>query len=119
MTDVLRGENAHGRSYLIRARVREVSLPPIHDALVLGRESPIGCAAIRKALDLVSVVTFKHFKVPDDVISDVLVRAPIVVLVPWPKLLGFILERIKPLMGPDDILHLDLETEVTVEDAHV
>jgi len=47
---------------------------------------------------------------------DVLIRSGIVRRVPKEALLDFVLRRIKPLMGADEILHLDLEAEVTLED---
>ena len=100
----------------VKVRVREFGVPPIHDALVLGKQSPIGCAAIRKAIDLLTTSPFEHIEVQDETVSDVLVRSSILRRVPKETLIAFVLERIKPLMGPDDILHMDLDTEITLED---
>lgn len=73
-------------------------IPPIRDGLVLGKRSPIGCVAIRKALELLGNTNFTPIELEDEVVS-------------------FVLERIKPLMAPEEILHLDLEVEVLVEGA--
>ncbi len=107
---------SHKQSFL-RASVTEFGVPPIHDALVLGKSSPIGCVAMRKATELLVVHSFEHIKIEDDdVVSDVLVRAAILRRIPRDRLISFVLERIKPLMGEEEILHLDLEAKVVVED---
>lgn len=100
----------------VKARVREFSVPPIHDALILGRQSPIGCVAMRKALDLLTTQPFEHIELKDDIIGDILVRAAILRRVPREKLVEFVRTHIKPMMADNEVLHLDLETEVIVED---
>lgn len=103
------------RANYIRARVTEFAIPPIHDALVLGRESPIGCAAIRKAWSLLVSAPYEHLELDDPVVCDVIVRASILRRIPQEELVEFVLGHIKPLMGPEDIVHIDLESEVVVE----
>ena len=102
--------------YILKVRAEEFKIPPIHDGLVLGKDSPIGCTAIRKALELLGDARFTHIEVEDDVISDIIVRQGILRRVPNELLIAFVLRRIKPLMGPEEILHLDLEVEVLLEE---
>ena len=104
------------QQHFLRARIKEFGIPPIHDGLIIGKQSPIGCAAIRKAIDLLSTSPFEHIELQDETVGDVLVRASILRRVPKETLIAFVLERIKPLMGPDDILHMDLDAEITLED---
>ncbi|MBI5612434.1 MAG: hypothetical protein HY942_05145 [Gammaproteobacteria bacterium] len=101
--------------YTLKARVREFGVPPIHDVLVLGKQSAIGCAAIRKAIEYLVASPFDHLEFEDDVISDIIVRSAIIRRVPKEKLIAFVLSQIKPLMAASEILHLDLEVEVGVE----
>lgn len=103
----------HGFS--LRARAREFLLPPIEDGLVLGRQSPIGPVAIGKALSLLSTTAFEHVPVEDNVIGDILVRAAILRKVRTQELMDFVLREIKPLMGPEEILHLKLEVNIHIE----
>ena len=105
--------------HLLKVRVKEFGIPPIRDGLALGRNSPIGCAAIRKAIDLLVTSPFEHIEVRDEIVSDLLVRSTILRRIPQEKLVDFVLQRIKPLMGPEEILHLDLEAEVTLEDENL
>jgi hypothetical protein len=104
------------KQHFLRARIKEFSIPPIHDGLIIGQHSPIGCAAIRKAIDLLTTSPFEHIELQDETVGDILVRSSILRRVPKETLIAFVLERIKPLMGPDDILHIDLDAEITLED---
>lgn len=104
----------------VKARVREFAIPPIHDALILGRHSAIGCVAMRKALSLLTTQPFEHIEIKDDdVIGDVLVRAAILRRVPREKLVEFVRSHIKPMMSDNEVLHLDIEAEVIVEHHHL
>ena len=99
----------------VKARVREFGVPPIHDALVIGKQSHIGCVAIRKAIELLVASPFEHIEFEDDVISDIIVRSAILRRIPKDKLIAFVLSQIKPLMTENEILHLDLDVEVGIE----
>ncbi|OGI51063.1 MAG: hypothetical protein A3E57_01405 [Candidatus Muproteobacteria bacterium RIFCSPHIGHO2_12_FULL_60_33] len=103
----------------VKARVREFGVPPIHDALILGRRSAIGCVAMRKALSLLVAQPFEHIEFEDDVIGNILVRAAILRRVPREKLIEFVRTHIKPMMADNEVLHLDLEVEVIIEDHHL
>lgn len=103
---------------LLKARVKEFTIPPVNDSLVLGKDAPIGCIAIRRALELLMVTPFEHIELggKDDVIGDILVRQTLLRRIPQERLVEFVLRRIKPLMGPEEILHLELTLEVLLED---
>ncbi len=100
---------------IIRAQLTEFSLPPITDGLVLGRLSPIGHVAVGKALSLLTTTSFEHLDVEDDIISDVLIRTAILRKASREQLINFVLQEIKPLMGAEEIIHLDLQIEVMLE----
>lgn len=109
---------SHERNFkqLLRVRVKEFRIPPICGGVVLGREAPIGCAAFRKALELLVVSPFEHIELDDEVISDILVRRAFLRRVPRNYLIQFVLQRIKPLMGAEEIMQLDLDAEIQIED---
>ena len=106
----------HGkRRSIIRAQLTEFVLPPIDDGLVLGKSSPIGHVAVGKALSLLSTTSFDHIAIEDDIIGDILVRTAIMRKISKDQLVAFVLNEIKPLMGEEEIIHLDLEVELTLE----
>lgn len=96
----------------LRVQIREFKIPPVQDALVLGRRASVGCHAIRKALHLLTAAPFVHIEIDDEVVSDLIVRDTVLRRFPRDRLVAFVLERIKPLMGEEEILHLEIETEI-------
>ena len=100
----------------VRLRLREFVIPPITDALVLGKDAPIGTEAIRRALSLLQVAPFEHIPVNDDVIQDILVRKNVLRKISMERLIELVLTKVKPYMGTDEVTHLDLYPELTLED---
>ncbi|HWP00917.1 MAG TPA: hypothetical protein VNL74_09885 [Methylococcus sp.] len=100
----------------LRVKVREFHMPPINDGVVLGREAPIGCQAFRRALELLVVAPFEHIELEDEVVGAILVRRALLRRISKEYLTDFVLQRIKPLMGPEEILHLDLHAEIWIEE---
>lgn len=98
----------------LSARVSEYEVPPIRDALVMGREAPIGCQAMRRALGLLIKAPFAHIELEDEVISDILVRENLLRRLPEDQLIEFVLTHIKPMMSIEEVLHIELDIEVQV-----
>ena len=108
-----------GTSCSLSVRVSEFQIPPVSDGLVLGKDAPIGFSAISKALNLLIADHMQNVEVKDDVISHIIVRNGILRRIPQDRLVAFVLERVKPLMGAHEILHLHIKAEVTIEEASV
>lgn len=101
---------------VVRAKLREFALPPVEDALVIGRNAPIGAEALSRALKLLHVNTFEVVQIEDGSIDTVLVRVGVLRKIPRDKLVTFIKTRVLPFMSPDEVIHLELEAELSVED---
>jgi hypothetical protein len=99
----------------VRVAVREFRLPPVRSGLVLGRRAAVGCHALRKALYFLVAVPFVHLELEDEVISDLIVRAALIKRFPQEQLIAFVLEHVKPLMSAEEILELEIDTEVFLE----
>lgn len=112
-------ELSKGTNYSISVRVSEFAIPPVTDGLVIGKDSPIGFEAISKALSLLIADHMQNVEVDDDVISHIIVRRGILRRVPQDRLVAFVLQRVKPLMCRQEVLHLDIKAEVTIEEAAV
>lgn len=107
--------NSRKTGNIIRAQISEFSLPPITDGLVLGKNSPIGHVAVGKALSLLTTTSFEHLEIEDDVIGDVLIRSAILRKASREQIIHFVLSEIKPVMGAEEIIHLDLKVEILLE----
>lgn len=100
----------------LRVRAETFRIPPIADGLLVGKRSPIGCAALRRTLNLLVPEPFEHIELSeDDTVSDVLVRKSILLKAPQDKLVTFFLRHVKPLMADMEILHLHLNVEAGLE----
>ncbi len=102
----------------ITARVGEYAIPPLKDMLVLGKEAPIGCIAMRKAIELLIRTPFEHIEIEDDVISDILVRQHLLKRVSKDGLIDFVMAHMKPMMGSDEVLHAELDLNVFLSDGN-
>jgi len=100
--------------FLLTARINDFTIPPITDGLILGKNSPIGASALKKALNLLIPETFEHIEVDDDVISDILVKSVLVRRVSQARVVKFLMNRVRPFMVAEDILHIQVDAEITV-----
>lgn len=100
---------------VLRICVKEFKVPPVHDGLVLGRQSPIGPKAIEKSLGLLVPSRFQLIAVEDDTVGTVCIRRSILKRVSEEALVAFVLKHLKPLMSDEDILHMNVEVERIVE----
>lgn len=111
---MMKSADNHG-SVTVKVHAKEFVIPPVRDALVVGKTSPIGCVALKKALALLHGEPFEDIHPDDEVVGDILIRANILRKVSRDKLERLVLERIKPLMVPGEVIHLDIEVEVFLE----
>lgn len=101
----------------ISAQVAEYAIPPLKDMLVLGKQAPIGCIAMRRAIELLVTATYEHIEIEDDVISDILVRQRLLQRVSRDKLIDFVLTHVKPLMGIDEVMHASIDVKVFLSES--
>lgn len=102
-------------SRTVRLSVKEFSIPPVRDCLVIGKASPIGCVALKKALSLLHAEPFEDLHPDSDTIGEVLIRRTILLKVPREKLLKLMVERIGPLMDKHEIILVQIDSEVFLE----
>lgn len=107
---------APSQKHILKARIQEFVIPPVRDSLVLGKDSPIGCVAIRKALELLGDARFTHIEIEDEVVGDLIVRQGFLGRIPKERLIDFVLRRVKPLMGPEEIVQMELGAEIWLEE---
>ncbi|MDT3778841.1 hypothetical protein PJI16_14840 [Nitrospira sp. MA-1] len=100
--------------FLITAKIKEFSIPPITDGLIIGKDAAIGVSALQKALRLLIPEEFDHIEIQDEVINSMLIRSSITRRLTQKRVVTFLLDQVKPLMVADDILHIQLDTEITI-----
>lgn len=100
----------------VTLRVQEFRIPPIRDCIVVGRTSPVGCMALKKALLLMHGEPFEDLHPRHNVVGNILIRGHLLRRIPREKLTALILNRIAPLMGESEVIRVDVEVEVCLED---
>lgn len=98
----------------LRINITEFVNPIVQDALVIGKHSSIDALTFRRALGLLLRVTFEQLAIEDDVIGDVLVRTSLLHRIPRDVLIRQVLRLVKPRMEPTEVMHLTIETEISV-----
>lgn len=100
--------------FLLHARIKEFAIPPITDGLVIGREASIGTVALQKALNLLVPDHFEHVTIDDEIVADVLIKSILLRRLTKDRLIKFLMEQIKPFMSSRDILHVQLDLEISL-----
>ena len=103
------------RDVFIRMTFSHCELPPVQDALVLGKRAPVGSTAVVTALQAMSPGQFQLIKVDHPIIESLLVRESDLRKMPRDKLVNIIVEQAAPLMDEADALNVELELKVTVQ----
>lgn len=110
---------ANAVSINIQIRFQEFKIPPVQDALVIGREASIGIEAMRRSLTLLQLAPFDHVAMQgdheDDIVGAILVRRTVLNKIPRDKLIRLIIDRIKPFMTAEEIMHLHIDAEISLE----
>jgi hypothetical protein len=115
--DVMDKNAPREKTLNITMKMREFVIPPITDALVLGRKAPIGIEAMQRALTLLHIAPFVPIQIKEDeVIEAILVREAMLKKIPEEKLIEVVQGRVKSFMSPEEVIHLDLHPELTVRD---
>ncbi|RKX78843.1 MAG: hypothetical protein DRP87_05080 [Spirochaetes bacterium] len=91
-------------------------LPPIRDALVVGRRSMIGSNAVQRAFEVMSPGMFKMIKVEHPVIESVLMRESNLKKLPEKKLLEKVINIAEKIMDETDSLRVEIGIEITVHE---
>lgn len=106
--------SSSGPKFFLQARIKEFAIPPITDGLVIGREASIGTVALQKALNLLIPDHFEHVTIDDEIIADVLIKSILLRRLTKERLVQFLIEQIKPFMSAQDILHVQLDMEISL-----
>ena len=110
--EVMMADSPGAPKFLFQARIKEITIPPITDGLIIEKDAKIGTVALQKALNLLIPDHFEHVIIDDKIIADVRIISILLRRLTKERLIQFILEQIKPFMRSQDILHVQLDMEV-------
>ena len=102
------------KKYNVELTFRKMDLPPVRDALVLGKRAPVGSTGVVRALQAMSPGVFRLIKVDHPLIESVLVREVDLRKVPEDEFLAVVLEEAAAIMDETDALNVEVEVAVKV-----
>lgn len=77
----------------ITMRMSEFEMPPMQDALIVGKRAPIGPEAARRMVDILSPEQYEIVKVDHPAIEAIVVRKALFNMLPQNKLIELLLEE--------------------------
>jgi len=105
----------NGKNAMIRMTFKGCQLPPVRDALVIGRQAPVGSEAVVRAMQAMSPGAFRLVEVDHPLIESLLIRESDLRKVPEGRLVKLLLENAGPIMDETDALNVTIEVEISVD----
>jgi hypothetical protein len=102
------------RKINLEFRFTQYHLPPLDDALIIGKRAAVGANSISRAFEELSPGAFRLIPVEHHVAEAVLVRAADLRKLPEAELVPRLLVQADQLMDETDTLHVKLHFEIIV-----
>jgi len=98
--------------FTIHTKFSQFSLPPVRDALIVGKKTPIGPRALYQSIETMSPKQYELIEVNHSSIEAVIVRCSDLRKLPQEKLIRLLIETAERIMDETDCLRVDIEIEV-------
>lgn len=102
------------RRITISTTFTQFSLPPVRDALIVGKKAPIGSRALYHSLEVLLKGQFELIVVEHPIIEALIVRKSDLRKLSRERLLSLLIEEAEKIMDETDCLRVDVTIEVSV-----
>lgn len=92
----------------------EFEFPPMQDALLVAKRSPIGPEAARRMVDILSPDQYEIVEVDHEVIEAIVLRKALTKMFPKEKLIAFLLEEGGNISDDNSIIKANVKTFIEV-----
>src|SRR5262245_45303165 len=103
----------------IQLRFTRYEVPPLRDALIVGKRAPVGANSISRAFEELSPGTFILIRVEHPVVEAVLIRASDLRKLPQQELVSRLLRQADEMMDESDTLHVTLDFEIVIDEENI
>jgi hypothetical protein len=107
------------RKINLELRLTQYYLPPLDNALIIGRRAAIGANSVSRAFEELSPGTFRLIPVEHHVAEAVLVRASDLRKLPEAELIRRLLLQADQIMDETDTLHVKLHFEIIIGEGDI
>ncbi len=117
MLESERGEsNTLRRKVNLELRFTRYHLPPLDNALIIGKRAAVGANGINRAFQELSPKTFQLIRLDHPIAEAVLIRSSDLRKLPQEELISRLLKEADQIMDESDTLHVKLTFEVVVSE---
>jgi len=110
---VMSSLNNHRRAD-IKVIFSEFDFPPMQDALIVAKRSPIGPEAARRMVDILSPEQYEIIEVEHDIIEAIVIKKSLIKMFPKDKLIAFLLEEGGNITDINSIIKANVKTFIEV-----
>jgi len=110
-------KSENNRTAHVTVRLSEFEIPPMQDVLLLGRRAPIGPEAARRMVDALSPEQYEVITVEEGPIEAIVVRKPLLKLIPKEKIIPFLLEEGLKIITEHTVIRAQVNVVITVSKA--
>lgn len=114
-------QEAHGseassssRRVNLELRFTQYHLPPLDDALIIGKRATVGANSISRAFEELTPGTFRLIPVDHHVVEAILIRVLDLRKLPESELVRRLLQQADQIMDTADTLHVKLNFEIII-----
>ncbi len=100
----------------IQLHFTRYELPPLKDALIIGKRAPVGAQSINRAFQELSPGVFLLIPIEHPIVEAVLIRTSVLRKLPQHELLSRLLHQADQMMDERDTLHVALDFEMIVDE---
>jgi hypothetical protein len=112
-------EAALSRKINLEARLTQYHLPPVDNALIIGKRAAVGANSICRAFEELTPGTFRLIPVEHHVAEAVLVKASDLRKLPEAELIRRLLVQADQIMDETDTLHVKLHFEIIIGEENI
>ncbi|NLG79282.1 MAG: hypothetical protein GX492_05595 [Firmicutes bacterium] len=115
------GSHSRGSEPLRKAemtiRLSEFEIPPMQDALLVGKKAPIGPEAVRRMVDAVSPEQYEIIRIDHQVFEAAVLKRSLLKLLPEDKLLPILLEECERVADEQAVVKAQVNIVIQVNRA--
>lgn len=93
----------------------EISLPPIKDILVMGKNSPHGKYGIRECFNLLSPNKFELIEINNEIVQAIVVSKNILKRMSIEKIIEILEENVFPYILDVEIVRVDFNVKILID----
>jgi len=98
-------------------RLSEFEIPPMQDALLVGKKAPIGPEAVRRMVDALSPEQYEIIRVEHQVFEAAVLKRSLLKLLPAEKLLPILLEECERVADEQAVVKAQVNIVIQVNRA--